>query len=48
MPPFVALTILPVASLRIHGLTPFSLAEGSGDRKEPVPKAGNSIKMLTC
>ena len=31
-------------SLRSHGLTPLSLAEGSGDRREPVPGAG----MLTC
>lgn len=29
---------------RSHGLTPYLIAEGSGDRREPVPEAGVNCK----
>ena len=29
---------------RNHGLTPYLIAEGSGDRREPMPEAGVNYK----
>lgn len=48
LPSEVTLLNLPDGRVSGHPAVPTFLAEGSGDRREPVPGAGAFVKMLTC